>query len=529
MSKITIIEGNNNEKNNVRAYMVKGEKGDVGDPTKLSQLENDTGFITKDVENLTNYYDKEEIDETVQTLNNTIDEKADTTEIQTEISNINTTLNQKANTSDVSNTYATKTQLNTTNASITSETVSRTNADANLQSQINSLASGSPKGTYASVSALQSANPATGVYIVTADGHIYSWTKNGSTAIDLGSYQSTGLDLDTTLLDNTKAPNSLIVGNAIRRIETMIANKFQIENFALGDINNQHNFSPNKTYRIATTSLVKFSQEVILKIPTYWKIYLHTYNNSGEYIEGLGWRTGVIKLTKDMNYMFVIARTSEDTTETLNVATVMNQFIIVPANQIELNLNYGGILRITPTAGGIIDIKQQSDNLIVTVPSAIFLWKQYSGGEAFTRIDLSETTFTLANNYILVFNIIQNKLEVKTQLEFNSDKEKYIILLWNHYGNPKGQWDKYYYFNQISTLYDISKEEKTVEFTCRQGQVDNYPENTLIAFKRAKEWGYNHIRTSIVFSSDGIPVCSHSDQVNGSTLRDNNGNVITDT
>lgn len=37
---------------------VKGEKGAKGDPTKLSQLDNDTGFITKDASNLTNYYDK---------------------------------------------------------------------------------------------------------------------------------------------------------------------------------------------------------------------------------------------------------------------------------------------------------------------------------------------------------------------------------------------------------------------------------------------------------------------------------------
>ena len=39
---------------------VKGEKGDPGDPTKLSQLENDTGFITKAVTDLLNYYAKGE-------------------------------------------------------------------------------------------------------------------------------------------------------------------------------------------------------------------------------------------------------------------------------------------------------------------------------------------------------------------------------------------------------------------------------------------------------------------------------------
>lgn len=37
---------------------VKGEKGAKGDPTKLSQLENDEGFITNSVDDLANYYTK---------------------------------------------------------------------------------------------------------------------------------------------------------------------------------------------------------------------------------------------------------------------------------------------------------------------------------------------------------------------------------------------------------------------------------------------------------------------------------------
>lgn len=46
---------------------VKGEKGERGDPTKLSQLDNDTGFITKDASNLTNYYDKTAADDLLDT------------------------------------------------------------------------------------------------------------------------------------------------------------------------------------------------------------------------------------------------------------------------------------------------------------------------------------------------------------------------------------------------------------------------------------------------------------------------------
>mgnify|MGYP003297118990 CR=1 FL=1 len=62
------------------------------------------------------------------------------------------------------------------------------------QEVVNSLASGSPKGTYTDSAALKAANPDTGVYIATGNGHIYSWTKNSTgNPIDLGVYQSTGI------------------------------------------------------------------------------------------------------------------------------------------------------------------------------------------------------------------------------------------------------------------------------------------------------------------------------------------------
>lgn len=89
----------------------------------------------------------------------------------------------------------------------TDEMTNRKKADENLQSQINSLASGSPKGNYQTVSALVAANPDTGVYVVIDDGHIYSWTKNGSNAIDLGVYQAT--EVANKAIDEYKLSDTL--------------------------------------------------------------------------------------------------------------------------------------------------------------------------------------------------------------------------------------------------------------------------------------------------------------------------------
>lgn len=65
------------------------------------------------------------------------------------------------------------------------------NVKNNLQNQISGLASGSPKGVYETVEMLKTTNPDTGVYIVSGNGHIYSWTKNQSgDPVDLGVYQA---------------------------------------------------------------------------------------------------------------------------------------------------------------------------------------------------------------------------------------------------------------------------------------------------------------------------------------------------
>lgn len=106
-------------------------------------------------------------------------------------------------------------RINSVDADLQIEKTTRQFADNNLQNQINSLASGSPKGTYATKSALETANPETGVYIITADGHVYSWTKDAESAIDLGIYQAAEIDIDKTLTLKETPAEAKAVGDHI--------------------------------------------------------------------------------------------------------------------------------------------------------------------------------------------------------------------------------------------------------------------------------------------------------------------------
>jgi hypothetical protein len=109
---------------------------------------------------------------------------------------INQTLNTKADQSDMDNVKsslaekAQQTDLVTTNGNVSLK------ADKSyVDQQIANIGTASPKGTYASLSAIQTAFPTgtTGIYVTTDTGHWYYW--NGSAWTDGGVYQATGISI----------------------------------------------------------------------------------------------------------------------------------------------------------------------------------------------------------------------------------------------------------------------------------------------------------------------------------------------
>jgi hypothetical protein len=105
---------------------------------------------------------------------------------------------------------ALKTDLDTTNSNVTLK------ADKTYVDTItSSLASGSPKGTYATLAALQTAFPTgnTNIYLVTADGKWYYWSGSAWTAG--GTYQATGIGeknvkpINTTFIEEIIGKNKL--------------------------------------------------------------------------------------------------------------------------------------------------------------------------------------------------------------------------------------------------------------------------------------------------------------------------------
>lgn len=116
-------------------------------------------------------------------------------------------LNKRLNNSD--SVKANKLEVS---ASIETERDLRETADSNLQNQINGLASGSPAGVYATVTALTEADPDhSRIYVVSATGHWYYYTNNQWT--DGGVYQA--VEISTKSIDNVNLKKDYLSSNII--------------------------------------------------------------------------------------------------------------------------------------------------------------------------------------------------------------------------------------------------------------------------------------------------------------------------
>ena len=134
---------------------------------------------------------------------------ANKTELETEISDLNTTLS----------------------ADIQNEAITRSTNDANLQSQINGLASGAPIPV-ANVSGMTDTSK---IYVNTTDGYWYYY--DGDSWEQGGVYQASQIETDTTLTQAGVAADAKATGdaiNAVKAVTTVTKNGEIVEYYSSG-------------------------------------------------------------------------------------------------------------------------------------------------------------------------------------------------------------------------------------------------------------------------------------------------------
>lgn len=169
---------------------------------------------------------------------------------------------------------------------IKNEGADRKEALEDIQKQVNGLASGSPKGTFETKSALETANPETGVYIISKDGHIYSWNKGGSTAIDLGLYQATGIE------DNSVTPQktTFAVKNKINQIN--LSNNWYL-NKSYNTTINQSNIVDKPGY--ICSSIYNISDSLSIRATSNFLVYFFKEDKTFLSYINSGWTDNVLE------------------------------------------------------------------------------------------------------------------------------------------------------------------------------------------------------------------------------------------
>ena len=130
---------------------------------------------------------------------------------------------------------------------------------SNLESLISGLASGSPRGVYATLLDLQTAYPtgSDGIYLVTADGHWYYW--DGVAWTDGGTYMTS---LPDKYLDTTS--NNSVENQVVSKSIDDISSHFEPSNINLF---NKYNYLIEKgVYLNGSNQFVAFASSMIITI-----------------------------------------------------------------------------------------------------------------------------------------------------------------------------------------------------------------------------------------------------------------------
>jgi hypothetical protein len=166
-----------------------------------------------------------------------------------------------------------------------SSSLAQMSTKAEVDTKVAQIVSGSPKGTYATLAALQTEFPTgtTGVFIVTADGKWYYWSGSAWTAG--GTYQSTGVG-DRTLTKDKISLKSISI-NEVDFLEVSGKNLFNkntaIQGFRLASWSTGFPLSSNVDYYVS--DYIKVSPNTAYKkTQTYATAF---YDSSLTFISGV--------------------------------------------------------------------------------------------------------------------------------------------------------------------------------------------------------------------------------------------------
>ena len=391
------------------------------------------------------------------------------------------------------------------------------NRVTSVENELSSVAQGSPKGVYATLSDLENAYPSgtTGIYVVSANGHWYYW--NGSAWIDGGAYLSVqnAVSHSGTRLKDENGENLFPDISGIPFYPTVRIGQKISFSISSGNIIVTLPTSPNQLFYAygGKCYFVNLGANNVYTIPSFYALiwdyddkalYVKNFNTNSEELIGYTHQYCILLLNDNGNIKglwedYYKIEINKDTIQEEINSRLSNP--VLPST-VAPRLNYESELKIT----------KNGTDLIVDLPSSIKQIAFIRNG-VFRTFDYTNTQITIPNFFALVLNVNEATFSV---LDTNQNGNKplenynklYYVLLYNDNGYPKGEWAKYYEYNKLNI-----KPKYTEKIMSRQGEGYGYPDNSIEGVSAALKDGYNNVRISVAHTSDNVIYCTHSHEM----------------
>lgn len=421
---------------------------------------------------------------------------------------------------------------------ISNEASNRASADSQLSAQIAALqgAVGSPLVVSSASDMIDTSKVY--VYVGSESGYTSGnwYYYDGSAWTSGGVYNSQGLATDKTLSVSDMAADAKVTGDELTNLKSDLSATqngysylFGYGSFVRGTLYSG-SLRTNVLYRVTTTNILKFDYDITLNVTDSFKFGVHLFVND-VFSQDTGWHTSAYTIPANTQFKPVIARRTENTSETADISTFVKQITFQTEVQQKLDVfeNY---------------IDKYSCKSVSTISEALFIQGSLNDtGEdySYAASARAKTDLLFAINDIAIYADTDSYPYARIYVHYFNDnnvwssasgwKEEIIIpkgsifrlLLTKVYNSTSAVSvsDIYACFN-IFANNKINNTRPCV-IVSHQGNVnttDNYCKTD--GYIRAGLAGFDYAECDVKFTSDDIPVCAHS----GSFIDATTGNSV---
>lgn len=326
--------------------------------------------------------------------------------------------------------------------------------------------------------------------------------------------------------------------------------------FENGSWNHEDVKSNGEVYRVRSIGALYFPYDVLLSFADGFHVRGYWCNDSGVSVDYFNWTSSPLVIPAYQRFKIIIARITEDTTETADIAEFVKKIVLKSGLRVEIDTLKNNMDNLTAESFGLNAadfvngwIEGWNNGVLNTTPKyrvvtpnvmyfpydviihakegyrfALNYWKN----GAFVSDELWQTEYFVPSGQrfkIMIARVTEDSTETANIAQFveqiyvesglkkhMTESDEKLNLLSAAVGN-------------ITPLQPINKEVYSVN---HRGYNSIAPENTAPAFKLSKKKGFDFVETDVRFTSDGIPVLMHDATINR-TGRNADGSEIAET